>query len=119
MQRIVHVEPPSQLMLPLGPTVTSHVEPPLQLTLHDDPHDPVHSFWSVQPSEQLELLQLESPMSHVSPIGQVHDEPVHSGGAALLPQPMTTVAAVAHKIETKLVIVTLMFWLPPGSRFSS
>lgn len=44
VQRIVHVEPPSQLMLPLGPTVTSHVEPPLQLTLHDDPHDPVHSF---------------------------------------------------------------------------
>lgn len=47
-------------------------------------------------------------MSHVSPIGQVHDDPVHSGGAALLPQPMKTAAAAAHKIEAKLVIVTLI-----------
>lgn len=44
MQRSVHVEPPSQLMLPLGPAVMSHDEPPLQLTLHDEPHVPEQSF---------------------------------------------------------------------------
>jgi hypothetical protein len=43
VQRNVHVEP-SQLMLPLGPTVTSHSEPPLQLTLHDAPQVPPQSF---------------------------------------------------------------------------
>ncbi len=42
VQRRVHVDPPSQLMLPLGPTVTSHSDPPLQLTLHDEPHEPPH-----------------------------------------------------------------------------
>ena len=44
VQRNVQVEPPSQLMLPLGPTVTSHSEPPLQETLHDAPHVPAQSL---------------------------------------------------------------------------
>ena len=44
VQRSVHVDPPSQLMLPLGPTVTSHSEPPLQLTLHEVPHVPPQSL---------------------------------------------------------------------------
>jgi hypothetical protein len=42
VQRNVHVEPPSQLMLPLAPTVTSHSAPASQSTLHDEPHVPVH-----------------------------------------------------------------------------
>lgn len=83
----VHVEPLSQLMLPLGPTVTSHVEPPLQLTLHDSPHVPVQSFWFAQLSEQLPPLQPESPMSHALSAGHVHDVPVQSGGGGpSLPQ---------------------------------
>jgi hypothetical protein len=44
VQRSVHVDAPSQLMLPLGPTVTSHSEPTLQLTLHDAPHVPPQSL---------------------------------------------------------------------------
>lgn len=87
VQRNVHVEPPSQLMLPLGPAVMSHVEPPLQLTLHDEPHAPEQLFWSLQPSVQLDPLHPESPISHVSPAVHEHDEPVHSGAEVLLPQP--------------------------------
>ena len=67
-------------MLPLGPAVMSHVEPPLQLTLHDEPHVPEQSFWSLQPSVQLDPLHPESLMSHVSPAVHAHDDPVHSGG---------------------------------------
>lgn len=80
VQRSVHVEPLSQLMLPLGPAVMSHCESPLQLTLHDSPHVPEQSFWSLQPSVQLDPLHPESPISHVSPAVHEHDDPVHSGG---------------------------------------
>ena len=95
VQRSVHVEAPSQLMLPLGPAVMSHVEPPLQLTLHDEPHVPEQSFWSLQPSVQLEPLHPESPMLHVSPALHAHDVPVHSGGAGSPPQ-----APRKNEIET-------------------
>lgn len=91
VQRSVHVEPVSQLMLPLGPTVTSHSEPPLQLTLQDSPHVPEHSFWFVHASVQLPPLQPESPMSHALSAGHVHELPVHSGGGgASLPQAPAT-----------------------------
>lgn len=43
-QRSVHIDPPSQLMLPLAPTVTSHVELFLQLTEHDAPQVPLQSL---------------------------------------------------------------------------
>jgi len=90
----VHVEPVSQLMLPLGPTVTSHSEPPLQLTLHDWPHVPVQSLLFAQLSVQLPPLQPESPMSHALSAGHVHEVPVHSGGGGpSLPQAAVTATA--------------------------
>ncbi len=53
VQVIVQVEPPSQLTLPLSPTVISHVDPPLQSRLHDAPQAPVHVLSSPQSSVQL------------------------------------------------------------------
>jgi hypothetical protein len=88
VQRNVQVESAPQLMLPLGPTVTSHVEPILQLTLHELPHVPVQSLWSAQASVQLEPLHPESPMSHAVSAGHVHEAPVHSGGGVSSPQPI-------------------------------
>lgn len=96
LQRRVHVDPPSQLMLPLGPTVTSHSEPPLQLTLHDAPQVPPQALRSVQVNVQLDPLQPESPMSHAACAGQVHEVPVHSGGGGVSP-PHATTATTSHR----------------------
>lgn len=82
VHRTVHVEPPSQLTLPLGPTVTSHAASALQSTLHEEPQVPLHVAPSPQSSEQLLPLHAESPMSHDVPGSQLHDVPEQVGGGS-------------------------------------
>src|SRR5262245_11129162 len=90
VQRIVHVEPPLQSTLPLGPTVRSHVDWPAQLTLHDSPHCPVHVLPFVQASEQLDPAHPELPRSHEVWAGHEHEVPLQvGGGGGFEPQPAT------------------------------
>jgi hypothetical protein len=79
------VAPPEQSTLALAPTVIVQVEVPVHLRLHDEPHEPEHSFMFAQSSEQL-APQLSFETSHDSPDGHVQVVPVHFGGL-LLPQP--------------------------------
>lgn len=101
----VHIAPPSQLMLPLAPTVTSQVEPPLQLTLQDSPHEPVQSFMSTQARVQLDALHVESPIAHEVCAGHVHEVPVHcGGGVSFPPHPTTNGVATNSIVRMKLFI---------------
>ena len=110
MHRRVQVEVASQLMLPLAPTVTSHVEPCLHSMLHDDPHAPVQSLWSVQPSVQLEPAQAESPMSHALCASHVHDEPVQAGGGGLSPPQATRSVTSKKSLGIATTILLLRDW---------
>lgn len=100
VQRTVHVEPPAQFTLPLGPTVTSHSDMPLQLTLQDSPHVPVHVLSSVHASVQLPPLQPESPISQAALAGHEHDVPVQSGGGGPSPPHATANSEHAHHATT-------------------
>ena len=96
-----HVAPPEQSTLALGPTVIVHVDEPVHLRLHDEPHDPLHSFMLAQSRLQL-FPQDELEMSQDSPDGHEHVEPVHFGGVPLLlPQPSMN----ANRLTTTYCII--------------
>jgi hypothetical protein len=62
-----------------------HIDEPVHLRLHDEPHEPEHSFMFAQSSEQL-FPQLSFEIVHDWPDGHAHVAPVHFGGVPLLPQ---------------------------------
>lgn len=103
MQCTVHVEPPAQFTLPLGPTVTSQSDCPAQLTLHDSPHVPVHVLPFVHASEQLDPEQPELPMSQDVCAGHEHDVPLHVGGGAVLLPPHP----IRKTMKTNLITPTV------------
>ncbi len=105
VQRMSHVAPSEQEMLPLAPSVMLQVEPPEQSMLHDIPHVPLHWFSSVQPSVQLSPAQLDPSMSHALPASHVHDVPVHvGGGGASLPQAEASPSATKSRTPEILFI---------------
>ena len=54
MHVILHVAPPEQSTLLLGPTAMLHADAePVHFKLHDSPHDPLQSFVFPQSSVQL------------------------------------------------------------------
>jgi hypothetical protein len=53
VQVMWQTEPPSQVMLPLSPTVRSQVEPSLQSMLHESPQVPEQSLKPPQSRLQL------------------------------------------------------------------
>lgn len=89
--------PPEQSTLALGPTVIVHIEVPVHLRLHDEPHEPEHSFMFAQSSVQL-LPHVASLIVQDCPDGHVHDEPVHlGGGLSLVPQAARTTAITSNR----------------------
>lgn len=101
MQRIRQVAPSVHEMLLLSPIVISQVEPPPQSMLHDEPHEPLHSFSSEQSSVQL-LPSHEVPsVEQAAPGSQAHDVPVQVGAAVSLPQ--ATRNDVNSAIKTSLM----------------
>jgi hypothetical protein len=85
------VAPSLQVTLPLGPTVISQVEPPEQSTLHDAPHEPVHSLSLVQSRLQLPPSQAEPSVVQAVPASHAHEVPLQVGvgtSSSLPPHPI-------------------------------
>jgi hypothetical protein len=80
------VEPATQLMLPLLPTVTVHIAPLAQANEQDSPQLPVQVLLLVQLIEQLPPLQPPCERSQLAPAGQLQLDPVQVGACAE-PQP--------------------------------
>lgn len=105
VQRMLHVEPPLQVTLPLAPTVRSQREPPAQLALHELPQAPVQVLSIGQLSVQLSPAQPESPRSQAVPASQAHELPVQAGGGTSSPPQATT--AKASQVERANVRMVL------------
>lgn len=91
----VHVmsqlELPSQVALPLSPTVTLQLDPEAHERLHERPQAPAQVLLPLHRSEQLAPAQPEPVRSHEAPPEQVQLAPVHCGGTVFpeleFPQP--------------------------------
>lgn len=99
VQVMSQLEFPSQVALPLSPTVTPQLEPEAHDRLHERPQAPEQVLLPLHRREQLEPAQPEPVRSHEAPPEQVQLAPVHCGGTVFpeseLPQPRSEARASA------------------------
>jgi hypothetical protein len=111
------VEPPLQLTLALGPTVTVQVDMLPQAREQDCPQLPIHSFLSAQARLQLLPLQPPCERSQLLPDGQAQLAPVHEGACADW-QPTSATKAIPQRHIVSFFIVIMFASHSLGSEVS-